>query len=139
MLRIFSALNALPTFEERFDYLKLHASVGVDTFGFERYLNQKFYSSREWKAVREAVIVRDRGFDLGVPGRVIVGKIMVHHMNPMTRMQVVNEPETILNPDFLIAVSHPTHNAIHYGELTTLKPTVVFERQPNDTVPWKEG
>ena len=135
--RTYSTLMGIDTFEERFEYLKLKAGVGMDTFGHERYLNQRFYASREWKILRDEVITRDRGCDLGIPGREIVGKIMVHHMNPMTPQEIVHSSHDILDPSQMISVSHPTHNAIHYGALATLKPTVTLSRSPNDMAPWR--
>lgn len=135
--RTYSALQLLETFEDRFEYLKLKAGVGMDTFGHERYLNQRFYSSKEWKRLRDEVIVRDQGCDLGIHGREIVGKIMVHHMNPMTPREIAYASYDILDLSQMISVSHPTHNAIHYGALSTLKPTVTMERTPNDMAPWR--
>lgn len=136
-LRTYSELISLPTFEERYKYLKLSGAVGIDTFGFDRYLNQYFYRTKEWRDIRNLVIIRDNGMDLGVDGYDIGGKIIIHHMNPITVEDIKNHSEDILNPEFLICVSHKTHQAIHYGDdefLLYLKP---IERQPNDTCPWR--
>ena len=115
-IRTYSELIRLPTFEERFRYLKLDGLVGKDTFGFDRYLNQEFYRSKEWKEVRDFVIVRDNGCDLGMDGYEIVGRIYIHHMNPITVNDIVHSSDFLLNPDYLICVSHNTHNAVHYGD-----------------------
>lgn len=114
-IRTYSELRKLQTFSERFEYLKLGGSVGRPTFGFDRYINQRFYTSAEWKRVRETVIARDLGLDLGVPDHDIHDKILIHHMNPMLPEDIIREDETILDPEFLISTSHQTHNAIHYG------------------------
>lgn len=136
-MRTYSDLSKLPTFEERFRYLQLSGSVGAETFGFERYLNQRFYASAEWKHVRDAVILRDNGCDLGIQDRVIGGKVVIHHMNPVTRDDILSQSDLILNPEYLICVSPTTHNAIHYGDENLLVPSIVVERKPNDTCPWK--
>lgn len=136
-MRTYSELVALPTFEERFRYLQLSGSVGAETFGFERYLNQRFYSSIEWKRVRDTVILRDNGCDLGVQDRIIGGKVIIHHMNPVTRDDILSQSDLILNPEYLICVSPTTHNAIHYGDEDLLIPSNVVERRPGDTCPWK--
>lgn len=135
-IRTYSELVSLPTFEERFRYLKLDGLVGKDTFGFDRYLNQEFYRSKEWKEVRDFVIVRDNGCDLGMDGYEIVGRIYIHHMNPITVNDIVHSSDFLLNPDYLICVSHNTHNAVHYGDEDLLV-TVPVERRKNDTCPWK--
>lgn len=135
-IRTYSELVRLPTFEERFRYLKLDGLVGKDTFGFDRYLNQEFYRSKEWKEVRDFVIVRDNGCDLGMDGYEIVGRIYIHHMNPITVNDIVHSSDFLLNPDYLICVSHNTHNAVHYGDEDLLV-TVPVERRKNDTCPWK--
>lgn len=135
-IRTYSELIRLPTFEERFRYLKLDGLVGKDTFGFDRYLNQEFYRSKEWKEVRDFVIVRDNGCDLGVDGYEIVGRIYIHHMNPITVNDIVHSSDFLLNPDYLICVSHNTHNAVHYGDENLLV-TAPVERRKNDTCPWK--
>lgn len=135
-IRTYSELVRLPTFEERFRYLKLDGLVGKDTFGFDRYLNQEFYRSKEWKEVRDFVIVRDNGCDLGMDGHEIVGRIYIHHMNPITVNDIVHSSDFLLNPDYLICVSHNTHNAVHYGDEDLLV-TAPVERRKNDTCPWK--
>ena len=135
-MRTYSELLTLPTFEERFRYLRLSGGVGKETFGFDRYLNQRFYSSAEWKRVRDAVIIRDNGCDLGVTDCVIGGKVIIHHMNPVSREDVLSRSEDLLSPEYLICVSHNTHNAIHYGDESLLVVTPP-ERKPNDTCPWK--
>lgn len=135
-IRTYSELIQLPTFEERFRYLKLDGLVGKDTFGFDRYLNQEFYRSKEWKEVRDFVIVRDNGCDLGMGGYEIVGRIYIHHMNPITVNDIVHSSDFLLNPDYLICVSHNTHNAVHYGDEDLLV-TAPVERRKNDTCPWK--
>jgi hypothetical protein len=137
--RCYSELITLPTFEERFKYLKLDGRVGADTFGFDRHLNQMVYQKDpRWKNARDLVIIRDNGCDLGVEGREIYGKIIVHHMNPITVDDILNDREWIFDPEFLICTVHNTHNAIHYGDesLLTLGPTV---RTQHDTCPWKRG
>lgn len=136
-IKTYSELIQLPTFEERFQYLKLNGSVGKETFGFDRYINQKFYRSFEWKRIRDQVIVRDNGCDLGVEDRWIGNRIYIHHMNPITDKDIVNVTSILLNPEYLICVSHQTHNAIHYGdEHLLIKEPIV--RTKNDTCPWKQ-
>lgn len=135
-LRTYSELVTLPTFEERFRYLQLKGVVGEDTFGFDRYLNQKFYKSAEWRRIRDFVIVRDNGCDLGIEDRVIYGKVLIHHMNPITEYDIVHSTDALINPEYLICVTHNTHNAIHYGDEDLLI-TAPIERTPNDTCPWK--
>lgn len=135
-IRTYSELITLPTFEERFRYLRLKGSVGEDTFGFDRYMNQKFYRSAEWKRIRDQVIVRDMGCDLGIEDRVIFDKVLIHHMNPITSKDIRYVTDMLLNPEYLICVSHRTHNAIHYGDEDLLV-TVPIMRTPNDTCPWK--
>jgi hypothetical protein len=135
-IRCYSELIEIPTFEERFRYLQLNGSVGKDTFGFDRYMNQAFYQSREWKRVREHVILRDNGCDLGVDGYTIYGKILIHHMNPITVRDIATVSSFLMNPEYLICVSHTTHNAIHYGD-ENLIPKGPIIRTPNDTCPWK--
>lgn len=136
-MKTYSELLKLLTFEERFRYLRLDGSVGEATFGFERYLNQRFYASTEWKRVRDRVILRDNGCDLAIQDRMIGGKIVIHHMNPVTRDDILTQSEALLNPEYLICVSLETHNAIHYGDENLLIPSTVVERRPNDTCPWK--
>ena len=135
-IRMYSQLKQLQTFEERYDYLKLGGVVGEDTFGFDRYLNQNFYRSREWKRVRDEVIMRDNGCDLGIDGHEIRGKILIHHMNPITSEDIHRVSDYLLNPEYLICVTHRTHNAIHYGD-ESLIVTAPIERTQNDTCPWR--
>lgn len=135
-IKNYSELSLLPTFEERFKYLKLEGSVGADTFGFDRIFNQKFYQSYEWKTVRNEIIVRDLGCDLGIEDRQIFGRILIHHMNPISLKDISDATKFLLNPEYLICVSHDTHNAIHYGDIRLVKKDLV-ERKPNDTCPWK--
>lgn len=137
-IRTYTELIKLPTFEERFNYLKLGDKVGKETFAFERYLNQNFYhNSREWKRIRRDVIVRDMGCDMGLEGYEIHGSIYVHHMNPVRRSDIIHGTDLLLNPEYLICVKFATHNAIHYGDDTILRTNVITERTPNDTCPWK--
>ena len=135
-LKSYSELITIPTFEERFRYLQLKGSVGVDTFGFDRYLNQKFYRSAEWRRIRDEVIIRDGGCDLGIEDRLIGNRILIHHMNPITEKDILYMTDALLNPEYLICVSHITHNAIHYGDEDLLMKGPVI-RTPNDTCPWK--
>lgn len=135
-IKSYSELSLLPTFEERFEYLKLGGTVGEDTFGFDRIFNQKFYQSYEWKTVRNEIIVRDLGCDLGIEDRQIFGRILIHHMNPISLKDISDATKFLLNPEYLICVSHDTHNAIHYGDIGLVKKDLV-ERKPNDTCPWK--
>lgn len=135
-IKTYSELITLPTFEERYRYLRLQGTVGKDTFGFDRYLNQKFYRSAEWKRIRDQVIIRDNGCDLGIDDRMIHGRILIHHMNPITDKDILNVTDALLNPEFLICVTHETHNAIHYGDENQLVSAPVV-RRPNDTCPWK--
>lgn len=136
MIRSYNELMNLRTFKERYQYLKLNGSVGSTTFGFDRYINQSFYRSREWKQIRDQVIVRDNGCDLGIDGYEIHGRIYIHHMNPLLRKDILDKTDFLLNPDYLICTTHNTHNAIHYGDenLLTSEP---IERVRNDTCPWK--
>lgn len=136
IIRTYSELVTLPTFEERFNYLKLKGQVGKDTFGFDRWLNQIFYRDPEWKSVRDYVIVRDNGCDLGIDGYEINGRILVHHMNPISKEDILERSKYLLDPEFLISTVHNTHNAIHYGDEDLLIKTPI-ERTKNDTCPWK--
>lgn len=137
-IRTYSELIRLPTFEERFDYLRLDGVVGKDTFGFDRYLNQQFYRSSEWKRIRNQVIVRDNGCDLGVDEYEIHGRILIHHMNPISIEDLQHMSDLLMNPEYLICVSHRTHNAIHYGD-DSLIVTAPIERSQNDTCPWRHS
>lgn len=136
MIRTYSELIKLQTFEDRYNYLKLNGQVGLDTFGFDRYLNQVFYLSPEWRKVHDAVVVRDFGCDLGIEGREIAKWATVHHMNPITVEDIVRRRDWILDPEFLITSSQNTHKAIHYGDESLLV-LDVSERKPNDTCPWR--
>lgn len=136
-IKTYSELVKLNTFEERYKYLKLEGKVGEDTFGFDRYLNQIFYKTDEWKSVRDYVISRDNGCDLGMSDREIkFGKILVHHMNPITKEDILNRSDILLNPEYLITTTKNTHDAIHYGSDDILYQDPV-ERYENDTCPWK--
>ena len=135
-IRTYSELITIPTFEERYKYLKIGGKVGEETFGFERYLNQEFYKSYEWQSIRRQVIVRDLGCDLGIEGREIHGKIIVHHMNPITIDDIIEASDFLLNPEYLICTLKSTHDAIHYGDESLLIKAPV-ERTKNDTCPWK--
>lgn len=137
MIKSYDALILLDTIEDRYNYLRIGGGVGRDTFGFDRYLNQGFYQSVEWKRVRNEVISRDNGCDLGLEGYEINGRILIHHMNPIRKDQIKFFDPDILDPDFLISCSHKTHNAIHYGD-ENLLPRRIVERRPNDTIPWRE-
>ena len=137
MIKSYDALILLDTIEDRYNYLKIGGCVGRETFGFDRYLNQGFYQSMEWKSVRNEVISRDNGCDLGLEGYEINGRILIHHMNPIQPDQIKFFDSDILNPDFLISCSHKTHNAIHYGDKNLL-PRRIVERRPNDTIPWRQ-
>ena len=136
IIRTYSELIALPTFEERYRYLRLGGRVGEETFGFDRYLNQTFYRSDEWKALRDEIIVRDNGCDLGVDGREIYGRILIHHMNPITIDDIVKRSRYLLDPEYLITTVKNTHDAIHYGDESLLV-TIPRERTRNDTCPWR--
>ena len=137
IIRTYSELSLLPTFEERYRYLRLTGQVGQETFGFDRYLNQVFYRSQRWKKVRDHVIIRDNGCDLGVEGYEIHGRIIIHHMNPITIEDIERESSYLLDPEFLICTVHNTHNAIHYGDERLLI-TAPIERTINDTCPWRK-
>ena len=137
-IRTYSELCQLSTFEDRFDYLRLNGSVGKDTFGFDRYLNQQFYRSREWKRIRDLVILRDNGCDLGVEGYEIRGRILIHHINPISVEDIHTMSDLLMNPEYLICTSHRTRNAIHYGD-ESLIITTPIERTQNDTCPWRHN
>lgn len=134
-IRTYSELIQLPTFLERFYYLKLGGVVGKDTFGWDRYMNQRFYRSKEWQRIRDWVIIRDNGCDLGIPGREIASRLYIHHMNPIGKADLLNTTEYLMDPEYLICVSYDTHNAIHYGDETLLMLDPVV-RQPGDTKLW---
>lgn len=134
----YSKLLRFPTFEERFEYLKLQGMVGNETFGSSRYLNQEFYHSEEWASLRDSIIIRDDGCDLGIPDRPIRGRIYVHHINPIDELALVHGDDSVWDPENLICTSFTTHNAIHYGDASSLYPEPI-DRHPNDTCPWKGG
>lgn len=135
-IRTYSELITLPTFKERYEYLKLNGRVGEETFGFDRYLNQAFYKSEEWRAVRDYVIIRDNGCDLGMEGHEIFGKILIHHMNPISKRDILDRSDLLLNPEYLICTIKNTHDAIHFGDENLLI-VAPIERRKNDTCPWK--
>lgn len=135
-LRRYSELKRLKTFEERYEYLRIGGLIGESTFGFERYLNQQLYTSQRWRQLRNEIIIRDNGCDLGIEGRDICDKIIIHHMNPITRDQIQEPDDSMFDPEYLICVSLNTHNAIHYGDASLLKKDYI-PRRPNDTCPWK--
>lgn len=140
MIRTYTELIRIPDFEGRFNYCKLHGEVGLDTFGFDRYLNQKFYQNEAWRKVRREVILRDSGdfvLDLGCEDHPILGQVYVHHLNPITVDDVIEHSDSILDPNYLICVSGPTHRAIHYGTAAPKQPAFV-ERRRNDTCPWRQ-
>lgn len=136
MMKTYSELIQIPTFEERFKYLKLNGVVGEETFGFKRWLNQEFYHSDEWMQFRDKIIIRDGGCDLGVDGFEIYGSVLIHHLNPITYEDILNRSPCVFDPDNVICTKHSTHNAIHYGDETLLLRTPV-ERTKNDTCPWR--
>lgn len=135
-IRTHSELIKLQTFEERFRYLQLNGRVGEETFGFDRYLNQKFYNDPEWLRIRDQVIIRDNGCDLAMPDREIKTRILVHHMNPIDKEDILRRSDFLLNPEYLICTIKATHDAIHYGDESKL---IIMppERRPNDTCPWR--
>lgn len=135
MIRRYSELERLKTFEERYNYLQLKGSVGRSTFGFDRYINQKFYRSNKWLQIRNQVILRDEGCDLGIIGYEIYDHIVIHHMNPVSKEDIIHGNDIVFNLDFLICTSHRTHTAIHYGDSSLLykKPII---RRPGDTILW---
>jgi hypothetical protein len=135
-IKTYTELSKLKTFEERFRYLKLDGAVGKETFGFDRYLNQIFYRSQKWKSIRDEVIIRDLGCDLGIEGYEIHGRIIIHHMNPITLRDLETESDFLLDPEYMISTIHNTHNAIHYGDESLLI-TAPIIRTKNDTCPWK--
>lgn len=137
-LRTYSELIQLPTFEERFNYLKLDGSVGDATFGFDRYLNQVFYRSPEWKRLRDEIIIRDNGCDLAMEGYEIYSRILIHHMNPITKDDILNRSDILMNPEYLICTMKRTHDAIHYGDEELAKSMHPIERTAGDTCPWKK-
>lgn len=137
-IRRYSELIKIDNYLDRFEYLKLGGKVGTETFGFERYLNQKFYQSKEWKRVRDAIIIRDNGCDMAFSGREIQSKIIIHHINPVLPKDIIDKEDWILNPEFLVCVSKQTHDAIHYGDKSLLMLDPVT-RTKNDTCPWRSN
>lgn len=137
MIKSYSEMITFPTFEERFEYLRLKGSVGRDTFGHDRYLNQILYNSKEWKFTRNKIIVRDNGCDLACEGFEIYGQILIHHINPIRVEDIVDRNPIVFDPENLITTVHNTHNAIHYGDMSLLITTPV-ERSRNDTCPWRK-
>ena len=135
-IRTYSELITIPTFEERFEYLQLKGSVGKDTFGYDRYLNQVLYRSPEWKRLRNQIIIRDGGCDLACDGYDVYGKVLIHHLNPITVEDVLARSRKVFDPDNLVCVSHNTHNAIHYGDVDLLVAEPII-RTKNDTCPWR--
>lgn len=136
-IRTYSELITLPTFEDRYEYLKLNGKIGEETFGFDRYINQQLYQrSQKWKSVRDKVIIRDNGYDLSMEGYEIWGKIIIHHMNPITIEDIERESDFVFNPEYLISTSLNTHNAIHYGDENLLIKAPI-ERTKYDTCPWR--
>ena len=135
-IKTYSKLITIPTFEERFEYLKLDGQVGVETFGFNRYLNQAFYKSDEWLSIRDYVITRDNGCDLGMEGYEIYGRILIHHINPITKDDIIQRSRILLDPENLITTVKRTHDAIHYGDSNLLMKAPI-ERRKNDTCPWR--
>ena len=135
-IRTYSELITIPTFEERFEYLQLKGSVGKDTFGYDRYLNQVLYRSPEWKRLRNQIIIRDDGCDLAYDGYDIYDKVLIHHLNPITVEDVLARSRKVFDPDNLVCVSHSTHNAIHYGNVDLLVTGPII-RTKNDTCPWR--
>lgn len=133
-IRTYTELCKFDNYKDRLNYLLMRGTVGADTFGFERYLNQRFYTSKEWKAIRNLVIERDGGCDLALEGYDIHDRVIIHHMNQIVASDIIHSTDILLDPEYLICVSHRTHNAIHYGEEAEEE---MIERKPNDTCPWK--
>lgn len=136
MIRTYSEMMSFGSFLDRFRYLKLDGRIGEETFGYDRYLNQKFYKTPEWRQLRDHLIVRDLGCDLSHPDFEIGGKILIHHMNPITVTDILDRSDYLMNPEYLVCVSHNTHQAIHYGDESLLI-TEPIVRTPNDTCPWR--
>lgn len=136
MIRTYTELMKLKTFKERFLYLKLNGKVAEQTFGFDRYLNQQFYKSDEWLELRDQIIIRDNGCDLGIEDREIYKRIIIHHMNPITKYDILNKTDILLNPEYMICTIKRTHDAIHYGDESLLY-ELPIERTKNDTCPWR--
>ena len=137
LIKSYKELIKLPTFEERFRYLSLEGQVGEETYGFDRWLNQRFYRSQEWRQIRNHVILRDSGCDLGIIGRTITDRIIVHHINPILPQDINNATSLLLDPENLICTCQITHDAIHFGDESLLITSTPVERKPNDTIPWR--
>lgn len=137
MIRTYTDLVSIPTYIDRFRYLKLSGHIGEDTFGYDRYLNQQLYKSATWRQLRAQIITRDLGCDLAHPDFEIVGSIIIHHLNPITKSDVLERSNYLLNPEFLVCVSDNTHKAIHYGDESLLLPYEPVVRTPHDTCPWR--
>lgn len=138
IIRTYSELITIPTFEERFEYLRLDGRVGETTFGFDRYLNQAFYKDPEWLRIRNEVIIRDQGCDLAIEDHEICGRILVHHMNPIKVEDIIERSRFLLEPEYLICTMKNTHDAIHFGDSSLLIKTPI-ERSKNDTCPWRHN
>ena len=136
-MKTYTELIQYSTFEDRFNYLKLSGNVGEETFGFDRWLNQRFYKSKEWQSIRDFVIIRDGGCDMAMDGYEIQGKLYVHHMNHIEQNDLIHSTDILIDPEYLVCVSHATHNAIHYGDISLLQTDPVV-RTPNDTCPWRQ-
>lgn len=136
MIRTYTEMMSFDSFYDRFNYLNLSGQVGKDTFGYDRYLNQAFYKSAEWQRLRNEIILRDEGCDLAHPDYQIVGRVYIHHLNPVTKKDVLDRSDLLLNPEYLVCVSYDTHQAIHYGDENLLQPDLVI-RRPDDTCPWR--
>lgn len=136
-MKTYTELIALSTFKDRFDYLKLNGKIGEETFGFDRYLNQQFYHSQEWKKIRNQIIIRDNACDIAHPDFPIAGRIYIHHLNPITSEDIINHTRYLVDPEFLVCVSYDTHYSITYGD-EGLLPSGPVERKPNDTCPWRK-
>ena len=138
-IKSYSELKKINSLEERFEYLSMDGIVGEETFGYDRYLNQKFYKSKEWAEIKNKVILRDNACDLGIIGEDIYGPIIVHHMNPITKQDIINRTDFLKNPEYLICTSSNTHQAIHYGKKQDLDKNKIKTRTKNDHCPWKKG
>jgi hypothetical protein len=137
-IRSYSELIKIKKFIDRFEYLKIGGKVGIETFGYDRYLNQLFYTSREWRRLRDDIILRDNGCDMSTEGYEIFGRIYIHHLNPISKEDILNRTPRLIDPEFLVCTSYNTHNAIHYSDKSLL-PETPIERKPYDTCPWKGG
>ena len=137
--KTYSELSSIDSYEERFNYLKCNSGIGIDTFGYDRYLNQAFYSSKEWKDFRHRIIVRDNGCDMGHPEHPISRAITIHHLNPITKEDVVNRSPCLFDPENVVCVSDLTHKLIHYGNQNGVKEININNRSKDDTCPWKKG